>query len=120
MKSTKASRRHRQSCTNGSHAMSGVAQMRATVSVLGRFTAWLPEGARRTSGERLEHQLAHGLQRIEHAVAGDRDRLEVGGALDPFARRHLLDEVLACMIRIGRGTMPGGVADFPARVQRRL
>src|SRR6185503_3753748 len=71
-------------------------------------------------GERLEHQLADSLQRIEHAVALHGNRLEVRRLLHPVAAWQLLDEVLTRMVRVGLDAMLAGVLHFPTGVERRL
>src|SRR5487761_2727827 len=78
----------------GSQAMNGAATMRPALSQFGRFT-----GGPRRSGQRLEHELAHRAQRLEHAVAADRYGFEVLGTFHPLTRGEPLDEVLACVIR---------------------
>src|SRR5919202_610659 len=87
--------------TNGRSATGGVRAMRATVSAFGRFTTERPA----PSGEGLQHHLAHGLERLEHAVALEGDSLEVRCALDPFAARELLDQELAGVVRVGGRTL---------------
>src|SRR5687768_8466053 len=101
---------------NGSAATGGVSAIRAIVSAFGRFTSDRPP----RSGERLQHHLAHGLQRLEDAVALERDALEVRGALEPFAARKLLDEVLAGVIGVRRRSLLCCLLDFPPWVERPL
>ena len=84
-----------------SAVIAGVAAIRPIVRLFGRFT---PRGI--SSRQRLQNQLRYGAQRIEHAIAVDGDGLEVRGAFDPFAGRHLLDEILPRVIRIGRDALP--------------
>src|SRR5687768_4265960 len=112
MKRTNATARSTQEFWRASHATPGAAKMRATVSVLGRFTVLR---ARVSLRQRLQDHLAHRLQRVEHAVAVDRDRLEVRRSLDPFARWNLLDQVLAAVIRIRHDAHPLRIDDFPPR-----
>src|SRR3954464_2539469 len=100
----------------GSAAMKGAARMRPTVMALGRFTP----GCSAPLGERLQHQLAHCLERVEHPVALDGDRLEVGSTLDPLPARELLDEILAGVVGIGLHAPLYRVLDFPARIERGL
>src|SRR5580765_633321 len=93
---------------NGSAAMKGAARMRPAVMVLGRFTR-----PPQPLGERLKHQLADGLQRIEHAITLHRYRLEVRRLFHPLAAWKLLDEVLAGVIGIGLDTMLAGILELP-------
>src|SRR5690349_13893333 len=95
MNSTNAVSRSADDGASGSHATSGVMAMRPAVKAFGRFTS-RGEG----SGERLEHELADGAQRLEHAVARDGDCFEIRRALDPFPGRKLLHQVLSRMIRV--------------------
>ena len=77
-----------------SQAITGATAMRAAVIALGRFT-WTVDAvgvdpvmrarAAQVLGEGFEDQLAHGLERIEHAVAAHGNGLEVCSAFDPFA-----------------------------------
>src|SRR5687768_9761176 len=95
--------------------------MRATVIAFGRFTTSSgPVAGWRALGERLEDQLAHRLQRIEHAVTADGDGLEVRRPLHPFSAGNLLDEILAGMVRVGRDAPAGAIAHFPPRVELSL
>src|SRR5438876_1199888 len=55
----------------GSSAMTGVRQIRASVRMLGRVQRMSPPLA-----QRLQDQLAHRLQGVEHAIAADRHALE--------------------------------------------
>src|SRR5206468_7546090 len=79
----------------GSSAMTGVRQIRASVRMLGRVQRMSPPLA-----QRLQDQLAHRLQGVEHAVAADRHGLEVGRPANPLIVDPL-DQVLARMHRIG-------------------
>lgn len=63
----------------GSAAMSGAMSILPIVMAFGRFK-W-----GNGSGQRLEDELAHGLQRIEDSVTFDRYRLEVRRLLHPLA-----------------------------------
>src|SRR3990170_2574904 len=99
---------------NGRAAMNGAARMRPAVSVFGRFTR--PPSL----GQRLQHELAYRLERIEYTIALDGDRLKVRGALDPLAPGELLDKVLTGVIRIWRYVKLGRVLDFPPGIQRFL
>src|SRR5690348_1841952 len=99
---------------NGSRAMTGVRQMRARVRMLGRVQRMDPPLA-----QRFQHHLADGLQGVEHAVAADRDGLEVGGAPGPLVV-ELLDQVLAWMEQIGHDLLVSAVVDGPAGIERRL
>src|SRR3989454_70566 len=70
----------------------------------------------RPLARRLQAQLAHRLQRVEHAVAADRHGLEVGRAADPLIVDPL-DQVLARVRRIGGDLLLRPVFDGPPRVQ---
>src|SRR3954470_17769810 len=95
--------------------MSGVTAIRATVKAFGRFTRWASG-----SGQRLEHELAHGAQRLEHSVAGDGDGLEIWRMFHPLARSELLHQVLARMRRVRGDALPRGLGHLPPGVERRL
>src|SRR3989442_8024763 len=102
---------------NGSRAMTGVRQMRASVRMFGSVQRiWLPPTR---SAQRLEHHLTDGFQGIEDAVAADRHGLVVPRAPDPLPARVLHQE-LALVAGIGRDLLLGGVLDRPAGIQRRL
>src|SRR6266513_2760448 len=100
----------------GSAAMKGAARIRPAVIVLGRFTRAFPAPL----GERLQHQLTHGLERVEHAIALDGDCLEVRRALHPLPAGKLLDQVLASVVRIGSDATLGRLLDFPTGIERGL
>src|SRR5919199_4314196 len=97
MNTRKAARRTVGESANGRSATGSVRAMRATVSAFGRFTTERPA----PSGEGLQHHLAHGLERLEHAIALEGDPLEVRGAFDPFATGKLLDQKLTGVVRVG-------------------
>src|SRR3989475_7524319 len=92
---------------NGSRAMTGVRQMRARVRMLGKVHRIAPPSA-----QRLENQLAHALQGVEHAVAADGDRLDEGGVAHPLPP-GLLDQMLARMGGVRRHLPLGRVVDRP-------
>src|SRR3982751_4192954 len=115
MKSRNAVSRSADDGASGSHAMSGVTAMRPAVTAFGRFTC-----ERTGSGERLEHQLADCAQRLEYSVASDGDCFKIRRALDPFPGRELLDQILPCMISVGRHPLPARLGNLPPRVQRAL
>src|SRR5687768_246120 len=98
----------------GSAAMRGAMRILPIVMAFGRFN-W-----DKGSGQRLQNELAHGLQRIEDSVAFDRDRFEVRCLLDPLAGRQLVDEILAGVIRIRSHACLCGLMMFPPRVERSL
>src|SRR5687767_13628586 len=79
----------------GNAAMNGAARMRPAVIVFGRFTG--PPSLR----QRLQHELADGLECIENSIATYGDGFEVRRPLHPLAARKLLDEILAGVIGIG-------------------
>src|ERR1700716_913374 len=116
MYSTNAVRRAPGELMKGSAAMKGAARIRPAVIVLGRFTGGFPAPL----GERLQHQLAHGFQCVEHAISVHGYRFEVGRLLDPLPARKLLDEILAGMIRIGSDTTLAGILNFPPRIESGL
>src|SRR4026207_401328 len=91
---TNAARRTTADDMKGSAAISGATRIRPTVIAFGRFTS---DGL---SGQRLQHQLADCLQRVEYAVTRDSDCFEIWCPLHPIAARELLDEVLAGVIGI--------------------
>src|ERR1041385_4102359 len=95
-KSTKATPRNDADGVSGSHPTSGEATMRPMVMALGRFTA------EPRSGQGLQNQLADPFERIEDALTGHGDRLEIRRPLDPLAGRQLLDQVGAWVVRVGR------------------
>src|SRR5688572_21860573 len=99
---------------NGKAAMNGAARMRPAVIVFGRFTR--PPSLR----QRLQHQLADGLECIEYSVTSYRDSIEVGRTLDPFTAGQLVDQIFARVIRIRRDVKLGRVLDFPPGIERRL
>src|SRR5665647_238656 len=101
----------------GSAATTGAAKMRATVSALGRFIV-LPGAP--CSGERLEYELAHCLERVEYAISRDRDRFEIWCPLHPLSSGNLLDEILARVIGIGHDALLLRFEDLEPRVQRCL
>src|SRR5215207_1318044 len=95
--------------------------MRAAVIAFGRFTSTSdPVAAGAALGQRLEHQLADRLERVEHPIAADGHCLEVRRPLHPLARRNLLHQVLAGMVRIRRHPLPRALRHFPAGIQLRL
>src|SRR4051812_16417116 len=100
----------------GNAAMKGAARMRPTVMALGRFTP----GFSAPLGERLQHQLAHCLERVEHPVALHCDHFEIRSSLDPFSTGNLLHEILAGVVGIGLYALLDRILDLPARVQRCL
>src|SRR5258705_3886686 len=102
---------------NGSAAINGAARIRPAVIVFGRF---ITRSFSEPLGERLKHQLAHGLQRVEHTVTVHRNRLEVGRFLDPLAAGYLFNEVLPGVVRIRLDAVFGRVFDFPARIESSL
>src|SRR5688572_5519363 len=102
MNSTNAANRTHGSATNGSAPMNGAAAIRAAVIEFGRFIRPRGTGFALRSRERLEHQLAHRLERVEHAISLHRHRLEVWRPLHPLPRRQLLHEVLPRVKRIRR------------------
>src|SRR5436309_630393 len=71
------------------------------------------------SAQRLENQLAHALQGIEHAVAAGRDRLDVGGVAHPLPP-GLLDQMLARIGGVRRHLLLSRVVDRPPGIQRGL
>ena len=75
--------------------MTGVKQIRTSVMMFGQG----PHAGRLP--QRLDDVLADRLEGVEHAVAGDRHRLEVGRPLDPLPVL-LLDEELGLVVGIGR------------------
>src|SRR5581483_2816364 len=98
---------------NGSRAITGVRPIRTMVMMFGRvhIAGDLPEV--------LDHALADRLEGVEHPLAGQGHRLEVGRALDPLP--VLLEhQVLALVVRVGQEPLAGGIGDRPARVERRL
>src|SRR5436309_14234985 len=97
---------------NGSRAMTGVRQMRARVRMLGKVHRIAPPSA-----QRLENQLAHALQGVEHAVAADRDRLDVGGVTHPLLS-GLLVQMLALMGGVRRHLLLSRVVDRLPVIQR--
>src|ERR1700674_4287937 len=100
----------------GSAAMKGAARIRPAVMVLGRFTG----GFSAPLGERLKHQLTHGLERIEHAISLDSDCLEIWRALHPFSAWKLFDEVLTRVVGVRRDATLARLLDFPARIESSL
>src|SRR6267143_1498321 len=100
----------------GSAAMKGAARIRPAVMVLGRFTGGLPAPL----GERLQYQLTHSLERIEHAISLHGNRLEVRRALHPLSARMLFDQVLAGVVWIRSDATLGRLLHFPAGIQRSL
>src|SRR2546426_5724195 len=99
----------------GSRAMTGVRQMGARVRMLGK----VPRIAPPLSAHCLENQLAHAVQRVEHAVAAHRDRLDVGGVTHPLPP-GLLDQMLARMGGVRRHLLLSRVVDRPPGIQRGL
>src|SRR5437867_828614 len=89
----------------GSSARTGVRQMRASVRMLGRVQRTRPPLA-----QRLEDNLAHRLQGVEHAVPADRHGLDVCRAPHPLVV-DLVHQVLARVRRIGRDLLLRAVVD---------
>src|SRR6266705_3004753 len=79
-------------------------------------TAW---GIPPRSAQRLQHHLADGLERVEHAVAADRDGFVVPRAADPLPAR-VLDEELPLVRGIRGDLLLRGFLDGPAGIERRL
>src|SRR3954453_23338051 len=98
---------------NGSAATTGAAKMRATVSAFGRFIAL----RRAPSGERLQYELAHRLERVEYPISRDRDCLEVWCPLHPLSSGNLIDEILSRVIRIGSYPLPLCLENLEAGVE---
>src|SRR5512146_1553736 len=70
--------------------------------------------------QRLQHEPADRLERVEDSVAARGDGLEVRRPLDPFPARELLDEVFPRVERVRHGAHPRRIVDLPARIQRGL
>src|SRR2546427_12848142 len=99
---------------NGSRAMTGVRQMRASVRLFGSVQRiWLPPAR---SAQRLEHHLTDGFHGIEDAVAADRHGLVVPRAPGPLPA-HVLHHELALVGRIGRALLLRALLDRPAVIQ---
>src|SRR6266705_1622760 len=79
-------------------------------------TAW---GIPPRSAQRLQHHLADGLERVEHAVAADRDGFVVPRAADPLPA-CVLDEELPLVRGIRGDLLLRGFLDGPAGIERRL
>src|SRR5881397_3802332 len=99
---------------NGSSAMTGVRQMRASVRMFGRV-----QRIGRSLAQRLQHQFANRLERVEHAVPANGHRFDVRGPPDPRAA-GLLDEVLTGVRGIGGRLLLRRVLDRPPGIERRL
>src|SRR3978361_1502989 len=115
--STKAKSRASQRSMNGSAATTGAAKMRATVSALGRVI-----GPRRapSSGERLQYELAHCLERIEYAISRYGNCLEVWCPLHPLSSGDLIDQILTSMVRIRRDSLLLRLEHLECGVELRL